>query len=114
MRGKVRRVTASLCSKTAGREARPATPEAGVLPNFWEWSACGWGRAAARPRTTSRSSLPIIGVPAVRAAEDLSRRNGCGFGFRQLFRPVHALLWTAAGTGAVEFGIARRLVRLGL
>src|SRR5450759_2777486 len=63
--------------------------------------------------STSRSSLPIIGVPAVRAAEDLSRRNGCGFGLRQLLRPVHAPLWAAAGTGAVELGVARGLVRLG-
>ena len=55
----------------------------------------------------------IIGVPAIRAAEDLSRCNGCGFGLRQLFRPVCSLLGAAAGTGAVELGVARGLVRLG-
>jgi len=76
MRGKVRRVTASLCSKTAGREARPATPEAGVLPNFWEWSACGQGlprglgRPAGRPYRSLgfQPSAPPRTFPGVMAA----------------------------------------------
>ena len=48
-------------------------------------------------------------IPAVHTTVDLSRRNGCGFGLRQLFRPVHALLWAAVGAGAVELGVLRGL-----
>ncbi len=58
--------------------------------------------------------MACLWFPAICTTKDFSRPDGRSFGLRQLLRPVHPLAGVATRTGAVEFGVPRRLVRLRL